>query len=267
MLVDIPAGAFEFPASISLPARRMSLPAFRIEATEVTVATYRACVEAGACTAPPKGGGPTKRGESPLPATCNWDQPGRDDHPINCLLAPEADAYCAWDHGRRLPTLFELYWAAMGGPRVPDEHRNDSLKMPFYVWGRAEPETKRLCWQRGSFAGTRGGVLGPIEDVPSPVASDLGTCAVASYADDVSAFGVFDLAANVMELATDPRERPCPTPDRADAPCPRESTITTTGGPWNAIGLTGSLSSKDASPAPRFRSDMVGFRCVEGPAK
>jgi formylglycine-generating enzyme required for sulfatase activity len=264
-LVDIPEAEFNYPEYAGFPSRTVRLPAFRIEATEVTVAAYRACVEAGVCKAPPKGGGPAEIAKDPIPATCNWDQPGRDDHPINCLLVAEADAYCAWNHGRRLPSIFELYWAGLGSRRVSEEQRLDGRKMPLYVWGRAEPEEKKLCWQRGRFAGTRGGVLGPIEEVKPPVAADLGTCAVASSPDDVSAFGVFDLAANVVEIGEDPRERSCWSKERGDHPCPRERRMVSSGGSWAAVGLMGNLSSKSAPHLVERRSEFFGFRCVEGP--
>ena len=89
---------------------------------------------------------------------------------------------------------------------------------------------------------------GPIEEVKPPVEADLGTCAVASYPDDVSAFGVFDLAANVVEIAEDPRERSCWSKERGDHPCPRERRIASSGArgrPWACLLYT--------SPSPRDR--------------
>jgi formylglycine-generating enzyme required for sulfatase activity len=265
LLVAIPAAEFEYPETGGRFAARVTLPAFRIEATEVTVAAYRACVEAGACSAPPAAGAEREIGKQPLPMTCNWGQAGRDDHPINCLSFAEADAYCAWNHGRRLPTLFELYWAAVGGPDVPEAARLDSRAMPRFPWGDDEPGTQRLCWQRGTFGGFRGGVTGPVTKAPPPAPADLGTCPVASAADDRSAFGVHDLAGNLTELAEDPLRPPCWSRELGDHRCPRSERMAETGGSWFAGGMAGNLSLKSRSGALDMRADTTGFRCVEGP--
>lgn len=75
--------------------------AFSVSATEVTVAQFRACVEAGACE-----GGAT----NPL---CNYGKTDRDDHPVNCVTFVGAEQYCRWI-GARLCTETEWLDACRG---------------------------------------------------------------------------------------------------------------------------------------------------------
>ena len=95
--------------------------------TEVTVAQYRACLAAKACT-PPVGFG-----------DCNWTHTDREDHPVNCITRKQADEACTWAGGR-LPTETEwLAEASNAGTRV-------------YPWGNDEPTcdhagTKTDCSQ------------------------------------------------------------------------------------------------------------------------
>ena len=78
------------------PPALLALDGFSIERTEVTVARYRACAEAGACTAD----------GLDFHAACHWAREGYDEQPINCLDWHQARAYCAWA-GMRLPTNAE----------------------------------------------------------------------------------------------------------------------------------------------------------------
>ena len=92
------------------PSRRVNVPSFRIDTTEVTVAAFGKCVDAGACVAPATGG------------NCNWGQSSRADHPINCVDWSQAEAFCRWSK-KRLPTEAEWEKAARG---------TDGRK---YTWG------------------------------------------------------------------------------------------------------------------------------------
>jgi formylglycine-generating enzyme required for sulfatase activity len=74
---------------------------FSIDRTEVTVAAYRACVAAGACSSPSPG------------ELCNGSVPDRELHPVNCVDHDQATAFCAWT-GQRLPTQKEWELAACG---------------------------------------------------------------------------------------------------------------------------------------------------------
>ena len=78
---------------------------FYYDIYEATVAEYRACIEAGACT-------PSHSAKWNTPE-CTGDKPDKDDFPINCIDGYQARAFCEWQ-GKRLPTRIEWAWAAQG---------------------------------------------------------------------------------------------------------------------------------------------------------
>jgi hypothetical protein len=106
---------------------RQHISAFEMDRTEVTVAAYAECVRAGRCGTPRTGGYYDWGVASWSRGYYNWGVSGREDHPINGVLAADADAYCSWA-GKRLPTEWEWEWAARGR----DEGR-------IYPWGNSKP--------------------------------------------------------------------------------------------------------------------------------
>ena len=117
-MVPVPAGPFQMGCneavdgdcdSDELPYHEVTLDAYEIDETEVTVAAYAACVQAGACAEPDTGYN-----------GCNWGAADRAEHPVNCVDWGQAGAYCAWA-GKRLPTEAEWEKAARGtdGRRYP----------------------------------------------------------------------------------------------------------------------------------------------------
>jgi formylglycine-generating enzyme required for sulfatase activity len=98
------------------------IPTLLIETTEVTVAAYEACVQAGVCAPPGTLDG------------CNTEFDDRDAHPVNCVSFADAQAFCAW-RARRLPSEWEWEWAARG--------RDDARIFP---WGDDAPGN-RACWE------------------------------------------------------------------------------------------------------------------------
>jgi len=125
--VSIPAGTFLMGSPDGVgganehPQHRVTLSAFSIHRTEVTVASYEACQRAGSCTAPDRS------------EPCNSGVAGRSEHPINCVDWNQASAFCGFVNGR-LPTEAEWEYAARG---------TDGRTYP---WGNEEPNDRRLRW-------------------------------------------------------------------------------------------------------------------------
>jgi formylglycine-generating enzyme required for sulfatase activity len=150
------------------PAHTVTVPAFELDATLVTVSAYAACVRSGACTPAGNSQRGTPGASVAEDAFCNGSHPERADDPINCVDWSQAVAYCA-SVGKRLPTEEEWESAARG----PDDR--------LYPWGQAAPSTQ-VCWNR---------LQG--EDY----AHAGGTCAVGSHPTGDSGFGAHDMVGNV----------------------------------------------------------------------
>lgn len=132
-MIRIPAGTFQMDPDSSTRTRsvEVTVEAFELDETEVTVAQYRKCVGAGSCTTP----------HSSWEHYYNWGRRDRCDHPVNGVSWPQAMAYCKWAN-KRLPTEEEWEYAALG---------TDGRKYP---WGNEAPGTQ-LCWNpRGRKLGT-----------------------------------------------------------------------------------------------------------------
>ncbi|MEL6188916.1 MAG: formylglycine-generating enzyme family protein, partial [Myxococcota bacterium] len=141
--VAIPAGAFTMGCAegndrdchIDDGTRRsVSVDSYSIDRKEVTVANYKACVQAGSCDTHHLDGkeAPPFQSFSKDPR-CNWAHPNRQDHPINCVSWHQATAYCKF-RGQRLPTEAEWEKAARG---------TDGRKYP---WGNEPASCERAVW-------------------------------------------------------------------------------------------------------------------------
>ncbi|MDX9722968.1 MAG: formylglycine-generating enzyme family protein [Myxococcota bacterium] len=102
------------------PVREVELEAYWLDRTEVSMADYLACLEAGACSAPTSEGPTCER----LSYANQADPPL--GNPINCVSWEQAQVYCRW-RGKRLPSSDE-WEAAARGP----EGR-------MFPWGEALP--------------------------------------------------------------------------------------------------------------------------------
>jgi serine/threonine-protein kinase len=126
-MVKVPAGAFTMgfaaPNQPFNPAHQVTLKEYLIDATEVSVAAYKACVDCGACNAPFRDGSNT--GREPY-----YGNPTYDNYPVIYVSWTDAKAYCE-AIGKRLPTEAEWEKAARG------DAAND------YPWGATAPTTKQ----------------------------------------------------------------------------------------------------------------------------
>lgn len=168
-MVTIPATTFTMGSPPGLgenderPAHPVSLSAFEIDQTEVTVGQYWQCVQAGECV--PPGGG-----SSPIEAYLN--DPAYDNYPVINVPWAEANRYCGW-RGKRLPTEAEWELAASW-----DIERGAKLQWP---WGNDPAQVQ------------------PNVGDSSPGQPRM----VGSFPDDESPVGLMDMAGNVSEWVFD----------------------------------------------------------------
>jgi formylglycine-generating enzyme required for sulfatase activity len=171
-VVAVEGGTFT-PAWSKAP---VTVPGFFLGAREVTVAQFGECHRAGKCDAAQV----LRTDWSEDEGYCNFGVTGREQHPINCVGADQAEAYCRWV-GMRLPSEAEWEWAARGGETAL-----------LYPWGTAAPDAQG-CWDGGSAPRHQEG---------------LGTCAAGSFPPGPGR--LVDLAGNVQEWTVsgiDPAKR------------------------------------------------------------
>ena len=157
-----PAGMTFVPGGEFKPAwypKNVRVADLCVNTTETTAAEYAECAKLGGCT--------TTKLDCAAQATFN--KPDVQDHPMVCVDAAQANAYCTFRH-QRLPTAGEWEWAARGGA----EGRP-------YPWGDGAP-SDQLCW-----AGKQ---------------KQTGTCKVGSFPAGNTAQGIADMSGNVLEFTT-----------------------------------------------------------------
>jgi serine/threonine-protein kinase len=104
------------PAMVAIDGSSCSLPAFSIDATEVTVRQYTGCVEDHGCQARTTHVFRAQTSETQLADLCNWNRGAqRLNHPVNCVKFVDAEAFCRWA-GKRLPSESEWNCAARDAP-------------------------------------------------------------------------------------------------------------------------------------------------------
>ena len=141
--------------------------AFVLDAKEVTVARYRACVVANVCSPP----------STSMEQGCTYTSAStdRDRLPVTCVSWNDAQIFCGWDGGRRLPTEAEWERAARG-PTGTTYAWGDDVSCLNAVWGGLVQ-----CPENGGF-------------VPKPVGSAV---------RGASREGAFDLTGNAWEWVND----------------------------------------------------------------
>ncbi|WP_062266876.1 formylglycine-generating enzyme family protein [Endozoicomonas arenosclerae] len=124
-VVEIPSGEFTRGCTRkykeyeclpeALPEKKVFISKFKIDKYKVTYRRYNECMKKGNCTDLYFGGG------------CNAGMPWNSDHPVNCVTYKQAETFCKWDGGKRLPTEAEWEKAARGTDKR------------FYPWGNKTP--------------------------------------------------------------------------------------------------------------------------------
>jgi formylglycine-generating enzyme required for sulfatase activity len=242
-MVEVPAGEFwmgcplgqEKDCSSNMrPGRKVTLKAFRIDKTEVTVAAYGECVSAGKCSDDKIRGYARPRRGHASSKSCNWDNPERADHPINCVDYVQAAVYCEFA-GKRLPTEAEWEKAARGSDPRP------------FPWGNDDPTCERVVMNAG-----RGGC------------GTLATFPVGSKPSGASPYGALDLSGNVREWVADWYDHAFYQGGPVDNPTgpPRGSLRVARGGSWaDAVSPLFHVATR-AAYLPHARSPYMGFRCA-----
>jgi len=211
------------------PVHTVQVPSFSISKTGVTVAQYRACVEAGACNTPS-----TSR-------FCNWGKDDRDTHSVNCVNWHDAKVFAKWA-GAHLPTEAEWEYAARSGG-----------KQQAYPWGNQKATCDRAVVINE--AGGRGCGRGS-------------TWPVCSKPKGNTAQGVCDMAGNVWEWVEDAYQRSykhAPTDGTAQQSGSGSNRVVRGGGYFSTARFARSAYRRLNGPG--HRNHDVGFRLVLRPSR
>jgi formylglycine-generating enzyme required for sulfatase activity len=118
------------PSGTPPPVKITLTKGYCIDKTEVSVASYRACVKAGVCAVP------TGLGSDSIYGTYTDTPSANDSLPINNVNWDQATTYCTWaglaGGARRLPTEVEWERAARG------------VDGRTYPWGETSPDCSYL---------------------------------------------------------------------------------------------------------------------------
>jgi sulfatase modifying factor 1 len=232
----IPGGTFMMGSPIATPIHQVTLGAFLMDLSEVTVSQYAACVAAGVCSGPMR------------PGRCDYGVPGRDDHPVNCIDWSQATVFCQWA-GKRLPTEEEWEYAARSRGRWT------------YPWGDTPPNATRVnhCGDECRGGATAWGG----DEYPE-------TAPVDSFPGGDTAEGLHDMDGNVWEWCASPY---CDYPDSpcnacpASRPCAGARCSSCDAGLLR--GIRGASWGEDPTDtlfqqrgSGYYGADYIGFRCA-----
>ena len=217
----------------------MSVRAFQIDRSEVTVAAYTKCFDAHACTDT----NDTCTGcELPLHPSARDNRTGirqrLPSHPVTCVNFVQAANYCAWMH-KRLPTEEEWELAARGGE--DDVEPREPCPRSGRVWDVGDDQALR------------------------PLTDDVfgSPCPSGSVPTDTSPFGALDMTGNVREWTT----AVAPTPERERGAFAGSRTLSVwhvmRGDSFINIGPRDGVGElrRSSGPAGMPQRD-VGFRCA-----
>jgi len=226
--VALPLGSFSMGSnsggSEELPVHTVAVPAFEIGRTEVTNHEFQACLDLGGCLDTPY----TEEG-------CNWDMPGREAHPVNCVSWEQAHDFCAFAGGR-LPSEAEWEYAARSSGQLIE-----------HPWGNLPAAS---CGQAVMNEGGPGCGIG----------TTWQTC---GKTPGNTADGLCDMAGNTWEWVQDwyhATYSGAPT-DGSAWESPPSTVRVTRGGGFGDQAYYMRVSARNGA-APGFRSEYLGFRCA-----
>lgn len=240
-MIFIPAGDAVVGSTVPMPGgtppwdkeRTVTLPAYWIDATEVTNGQFRRFVESGEGPTPPYW---TIFPEELRPS--NWD-----DLPVFGVPYGDAQAYAHWA-GRRLPTRLE--WEVAAGGRTGFK----------YPWGD-EPAIVEGMARVNMPPGPK---LTPTLDLPSLRGYSSGVATVGTTPTDLSPFGLYDCLGNVREWTETPAQsRLADWPGIATTPHLDYGMRIVLGSAWNAPLNRGLKLVGIAT----MQANTLGFRCAK----
>ena len=226
------------------PQHSVDVAAFDMDATEVTVAAYAACVRAGACTAASTTvdwPGMTDSDKTTWSKYCNGNRDDRQTHAANCVDFDQATAYCAWA-GARLPTEQEWEYAARG------------TAGRTYPWGEEAPDETRAnacgaeCVHMAKEEGFTWSSMYPGSD------GWAGTSPVGTYPAGRTPERLMDMAGNVWEWTSTTYARY----DGSHA----SARMVLRGGCWDSYMAKSLRAANRISEQKSARRNVVGFRCA-----
>lgn len=178
-------------AADSEPAHTVALNAFWMDQTEVTIAQYKKCVQAGGCReAAPQAG---HNSDLYLPL---YNDPAYANHPVSYVNWEMAAAYCSWA-GRRLPTEAEWEMAARGSDgRIHPWGDHHTLEEAYIPPIGCSDKTDSSPYAPAGMP-----LPGCIFSLP--YSEDLPLLPVGTFPKGASPFGVLDMAGNVSEWVSD----------------------------------------------------------------
>ncbi len=205
-MVLVPGGRFymgsDDPAfKLWQPQHKVQLDTYCIDVYEVTAEAYKVCSDKGECRRPPsipdypKSEGTSdpdhEKNRTTLSEMCNFDKPGREKHPINCVTWAMADEYCRVND-RRLPTEAEWELAARS---------QDGRKYP---WGDSPVREGHMnacgkecnAWEKAHGLKLTTAMYSVDDGYP-------GTAPVGSFPEGKTKYGAHDFVGNVWEWTAD----------------------------------------------------------------
>ncbi len=240
------------------PAHQVTLEAYCMDTTEVTVAAYKACSDRGECKRAPAENeweGITPFAHKLYDPLCNIRDPeAKASHPINCIDWELADAFCKASD-KRLPSEAEWEYATRG---------SDGRKYP---WGDDPPSDGQhlnacgkecVAWGKKHYD--------PDAPLTAMYAADDGhvhTAPAGSFPKGASPFGLQDVVGNVWEWTGDwyAPYTPEPVTDPHGPETGTERVLR--GGSWNGSDPAWVRPTYRFKLAPGLRSHGIGFRCAK----